>query len=295
MAYAIHFDRCLNEERKRIAVEQVDKALAELRDDSLALHARVHQFRKRAKKVRALLRLFRPAKETWYQRENVRFRDLASQYSALRDADAAIDTLGKVTQHFNEQLDTGVFIPLQEALFTNEKIRIEQDISDTQLVGLQSELEATRDEIAAWADHRMSHADLLEGFEKTYRRGRKAMRKCEETNDATIWHEWRKRAKYQRYQWKLLRQLWPPVINCWRDQYHRLTDMLGEDHDLIVLRELLRSRDTPCCDQVSLEALEGLTRERSTALRDSSKSLGRKLFYDEPKAVRQRLHCWMNL
>ncbi|MEJ2531007.1 MAG: CHAD domain-containing protein [Halioglobus sp.] len=294
MAYKIYMDRPLEEERKRITFEQIDKSLEELQDDALDVHARVHQFRKRAKKIRALLRLYRPVDEQWYQRENARFRDLAARYGALRDSDAAIDTLNKVRQHFSEQLDPAAFAGLTDSLSDHRSVRMARDVSDAHLATLQSELKTARLEIVGWTDHAITADTLIAGLEKTYRRGRKAMRKCLETDDPVTWHEWRKRTKYQRYQWKLLRRLWPDVIDCWRDQLHELTDLLGDDHDLVVLHQMLRSKDAPQCDETTLEALEGLMSERSASLRTASRSLGAKLFHDKPVAVTDRLQCWLN-
>lgn len=289
MAYAIQFDQSLNDERKRIAIEQIDKSLAEMRDDAFDLHERVHQFRKRAKKIRALLRLFRPVDEAWYQRENARFRDLAARYSELRDSDAALETLANLERHFREPLDSAVLRPVEDELARHRSVRAANDAVDARLLDMQAELEIARSEVMDWADHEMDPDTLVAGFDKTYRRGRKAMRKCLDEDDSAIWHEWRKRAKYQRYQCKLLRPLWPGVINCWRDQLHQLTDLLGEDHDMVVLRELLYSRMSPELGESTISALEGLMSQRSAALRDKSRCLGAKLFHDKPGAVRSRL------
>lgn len=51
---------------RRIAVEQIEKARDDLDDDDL--RRAVHEVRKRCKKLRALLRLVRPAMEETYQR-----------------------------------------------------------------------------------------------------------------------------------------------------------------------------------------------------------------------------------
>jgi CHAD domain-containing protein len=52
-------------------------------------------------------------------------------------------------------------------------------------------------------------------------------------------HEWRKRVKYYRYQLKLLRDFWKPVMEALRREAVKLSDDLGDDHDLAVLVEYL--------------------------------------------------------
>ena len=56
---------------KRMAREQIDKALAEIDSDELDVHERVHQVRKRCKKLRAIARLVRPALGSQYAGINV--------------------------------------------------------------------------------------------------------------------------------------------------------------------------------------------------------------------------------
>ncbi|MEZ4569166.1 MAG: hypothetical protein R2849_02320 [Thermomicrobiales bacterium] len=68
MAYRLEPDEALDVGVRRIATEQVEKALAELDDSDLDRHATVHQVRKRCKKIRGLLRLVRPGLENYSTR-----------------------------------------------------------------------------------------------------------------------------------------------------------------------------------------------------------------------------------
>ncbi|WP_153558836.1 CHAD domain-containing protein [Roseimaritima sediminicola] len=77
MSYQIKREESLEQAVRRIACEQIDKAVAELDDPRLSRPQAVHQLRKRCKKLRGLLRLVRPAMEKTYAKENACFRDTA--------------------------------------------------------------------------------------------------------------------------------------------------------------------------------------------------------------------------
>ena len=50
-------------------------------------------------------------------------------------------------------------------------------------------------------------------------------------------HEWRKRTKDLWYHLQLLEDSWKPVLSAIADEAHELSDRLGDEHDLTVLRE----------------------------------------------------------
>ena len=88
-------DRSMGEGFVRIAREQIDKAIAIAEDAGQAPAKRVHEARRRAKKLRALLRLVRPDFSD-YAAENAFVRDAARGLSAARDTKVAEDTLDRL-------------------------------------------------------------------------------------------------------------------------------------------------------------------------------------------------------
>ena len=69
---------------RRIAVEQIDKAISEIQEPDVT--EAVHNVRKRCKKLRALIRIVRYAFDD-YKAENASFRDAARSLAVLRDAE----------------------------------------------------------------------------------------------------------------------------------------------------------------------------------------------------------------
>jgi len=67
MGYKIKRKESIRNAVRRVADEQIGKGIAELDDDALPDPEKVHQLRKRCKKLRGLVRLVRPVAEDLYQ------------------------------------------------------------------------------------------------------------------------------------------------------------------------------------------------------------------------------------
>src|SRR5260221_9375162 len=98
MAFQLKADESVAKGLRRIARDQIDKALEALEQSHGPTHEEViHDARKRFKKVRALLRLARPGlSKKFYDRENARFRDSGRPLSEVRDAKVLVEALDSV-------------------------------------------------------------------------------------------------------------------------------------------------------------------------------------------------------
>src|SRR5207244_130714 len=74
------------------------------------------------------------------------------------------------------------------------------------------------------------------GLEQVYRRGRKALRAARRDPSVENLHELRKRAKDLWHAGQLLQECQPKRAKQLARRAHALSDLLGEDHDLAVLR-----------------------------------------------------------
>ena len=98
-------------------------------------------------------------------------------------------------------------------------------------------LTAARERVAGWP----LHADGFEAFEgglrRNYRRGRRGFKAAQELPSAEHMHEWRKRVKDLWYHVTLLQDAWRPVLSALADETHELSERLGDEHDVSVLRD----------------------------------------------------------
>lgn len=287
MAYGIDFRNDLGAERCRIAAEQLERAWTEVNDPNRGVHSRIHQLRKRSKKARALVRLFRPADEAWYRQENDWFRDLAGAYADDRDAHVAVTTLDKILARYDGIIDPGAFEGVREDLRAHATAGFPEHRAQTELESLFAD---ARSRIDAWGEEGVNADALLGGFMKTYRRGYRRLRTLRPDGPVTDWHDWRKRSKYQALQLKLLRNVWPVAVNAWAIQVQHLSDVVGEDHDLYVLRSVLTRTEA---DPRVGESLTAWLEHRSRALRAKALHMARPLYAEKPQALRKRLRLML--
>jgi CHAD domain-containing protein len=130
------------------------------------------------------------------------------------------------------------------------------------------------------------------GLAKTYARARLAMEKAYSNPSSGHFHQWRKRAKYHWYHIRLLRPVWKEPMEAWRDAASLLSDYLGDDHDLSVLRKTLLNAPDQFGSEHTIQAAVGLIGRRHVELRTKAKALGERLFAEKPKRFAARLSSY---
>ena len=105
---------------------------------------------------------------------------------------------------------------------------------------------------------------------------------------ANNFHQWRKRAKYLRHQMEFLAPLWPEVIVGMAMTLDRLGALLGEDHDLAELVDLLQQRPEFTPDLRERSLLLALIGQRRSELRLAAEILGRRVFAEKPGSLHHR-------
>lgn len=290
MSYRLKIDKPVNHEIQRIGCEQIDAAFEELSDRSLDTHDTVHQVRKRCKKLRGLIRLVRPKFEKEYQLENARLRDAAAMLSDTRDAQAVIETYDKLLDSFAEEADPQAFSEIREQLVQRRDALGDQHADpQVKLEDFCRELSAIRERCVHWDLPNRGFDTLKGGLKKTYKRGRKAMKKAAKDPTAKRFHEWRKRVKYHRYQVQLLRDIWQRPMKAYLKELHELSDLLGFEHDLAVLCDILEGEPKRFSQIQCLREFQELMGRRRLALQRSAHDLGQRVYAEGPSKLVKRL------
>ncbi|MEZ5395537.1 MAG: CHAD domain-containing protein [Bryobacterales bacterium] len=133
------------------------------------------------------------------------------------------------------------------------------------------------------------------GLKRSYRRGRKALREACQAPRPEAFHEWRKRVKYHRDHCRLIRLAWEGPLDARRKESHRLTDLLGEHHDLAELHQLLLSRPGSFGGREAVRVALERAGERRAALELEAFRLGRKLYAEAPKRLARRFQTFWRL
>jgi CHAD domain-containing protein len=106
---------------------------------------------------------------------------------------------------------------------------------------------------------------------------------------AGAFHEWRKRVKYHRYHVRLLRDLWRPLLDCRRAALHELSDLLGEAHDLGLLRNFVVDDPDLTRDSRTVESFLGLVEQRRAEAHALARPIGLRLYAERPGRFGARL------
>ena len=105
-------------------------------------------------------------------------------------------------------------------------------------------------------------------------------------------HEWRKRVKYLWHQVEVLLLIQPEILTEMANELHALSDYLGEDHDLAVLRNTILT--APIYADWESEALlfvQIIDQER-LVLEKYALALGGRLFSFTPKKFIRRMKTY---
>jgi len=283
MAYAFGAQEPIRAAVLRCAREQLDRAIAELSEGINSDPARaVHEARKAIKQERALLRLargtLRPGQR---RRENAALREAARALSQTRDADVLPATVERLAERFAGQLPARTFTTIARQLTPR---RQPQPLDH----GAVGELGAIRLRVEEWELRRGGWSAIQSGLESSYRRGRRALRRARGSRSSEDLHAWRKRVKDLWYQERLLAEVCGPAVDGHAREAHWVADLLGEDHDLELLRGALRERPMPAA--VDVEAVLALIEHRRDELQREAFALGARLFAERPGSFRRRMH-----
>lgn len=296
MAYQLQTHEPIDDGVRRIAGELIDHARAQIEVTDRDRHAAVHEVRKDCKRMRALLRLIRPQAPKLYQHENAFFRDAAASLSGIRDVEAALESYDALLDVFSDEVDRQELAPVRAAL-TRHKKHLSNEIADLddRLDTFGAQLRKAGERVSDWAipgdDPARGSGDALVsgGLAKTYGRGRAAMATAYDAPSVESFHEWRKRAKYLRYQLELLRPAWPRLLQATRKEVKALGDLLGDEHDLAVLEAVLERALSDHDERGRHRVLAALMRQRREQLRDQAYWLGRRIYTEKAKSLRKRI------
>ncbi len=293
MSYRFNEGESVEAAVRRVACEQLARAIEELTDGALDRHETIHQVRKRCKKLRGLLRLVRPALGEMYAFENARFRDAARDLSDVRDATALLETYDALMARFARQVDRRAFAPIRRTLTLRRRDVVNGEVDvDERLARFLTEMQQARTRASMWDVSAEGFGAVRGGLEKTYRRGRNGMVAAYEDPSDENFHEWRKRVKYHWYHTRLLQPVWKPVLQKRREALRRLSILLGDDHDLAVFRGAVLDDPDAFSNIRSLQAFFGLLDRTRTDLQAKAHPLGRRLFADKPGALGTRFESY---
>lgn len=285
MTYRFSPDEDVAAAARRVSEEQLGEAAARLRhdvaDDAVAA---VHDARKAVKKERALVRLVRGAVPRGARRqENRALREAARGLSGARDAEVLVETLDGLAERYAGMVPATAFTAVREPL-VRARSEARAQLADPQLPETAADrLEAAGRRIAVLPMRGTGFAALMPGLSLTYRRGRRAFGAARSDPAAERLHAWRKRVKDLWYQLRLLSDVGGEIVAGHAKDAHALADLLGDEHDLAVLREALDALPALADDVVAL-----IDRRRAELAAEAF-GLGRRVYAEKRRHFAARM------
>jgi CHAD domain-containing protein len=320
--FGLHAQEPLGEGLRRIELAQLDIAIESIGATSAhSPEERVHEARKALKRVRALLRLLEDELGAHaYEDDSAVVREAGRRLAPARDAAVLRGTLdGLIERHPKRLGRRGGVRRLRAQLRREREGAAALALARAGRGGdALDDLLALRARIAARPPLRASSPAALEpALARVYGKGRKRMRQAARDggrSNARRLHEWRKRVKDLRYVAEMLERAEPgkrargghkrsvrkrartktAFVRRVARSADDLGELLGEEHDLAVLAERIRSdardqRAPSALGRGSRRALLAAIARRRRRLRKRALRDGARLYARRPKRFVRRV------
>jgi CHAD domain-containing protein len=292
--FQLRFDVNLDEAVREVLQDELTEAQQAVRDPSDRDEA-VHESRKAFKRARALLRLVRSGLDSDVRkRENRALRDLGRRLSDVRDAAVLVKSLDALLAEHADAVQETTYAGLRELLVSEHAaVRVRQLAAGGEATAVADALDEVLGRIAEL--HVDSGEVVEKGLRRSCERARKRLDAARDELSVEAFHELRKRVKDLRYHVELLQHAWPEILEPYEGQLHELTDRLGDDHDLAVLREAIEQRPggfrTPADQQLLMDLLD----QRRAALQTEAFALASLVLAERPKGFARRVTAYIDV
>ena len=300
MAFIIRPSKPFTQEFRRVARQQLNRAIEVLTDQPEGPHEAIHAARKRFKRVRAVYRLIETEARHVRRQENARIRDMARALSVVRDATALIETIAYLSQHAGtaEEQDALAFAA---SVLTERRERIAADETDLPqriadaVETCHAAVDAT-EHITLPDSPAKAARTIAKAWAKQGHRAKEALAACLAEGDAEAFHDLRKCGQVYWMHLSLLQEVWPSAMLAKHADAKQLVDLLGHEHDLSVLTQVVNESPALFGDSDKLACLLGIIITRQQVLRSDALELAPLVFAEDPKQEAGAIRLlWQNL
>jgi CHAD domain-containing protein len=286
MTYRFKLQEPIGQGFCRIGLEQIDLAAAKLasKDD---VATAIHDARRCLKRLRALLRLVRPAlSEAVYRGEAKRLVAVGRLLSGARDLFVMQQTLAKLEDRFGA-LPNGAAERLRK-LMADGHARNRRSGAEARRQALQR-LDQARRMFTGKAAGGVDLEHVADGLEAVYRKARKAFRHAYREPSDESFHAWRKKVQLHWRHMALLSRGWPEAMSARAGEAKELSRLLGEDHDYSVLLAFVGELGESPVAPAALATLTERCRTCQADLRAQARPRGERLFAERADDLKERV------
>jgi len=297
MAFRLEKNESLADGIKRVGIERLESAASELKKEE-DKEKSIHSTRKKFKEIRALLRLIRdPIGEERYQDENAFFRDAGREFAGLRDNTVILEMLEALQTHVREESLKEGFQHIITSFAADQEQQLHRLTEEEGLMKKMYQwVQEGKDHILNWPIEG-DHFDLIRaGMQRVYKRGYQAINQAYQAPSIDNFHELRKRTKYLWLQTAFLCNLWPEILEAYANQYHLLSDILGNDHDMGLVIESVENDKLPIPSGDMKKTIQKTAEAERKKLEGQAYPVLLKAYAEKPSSFIQRIstiwHAW---
>jgi len=300
MAFQLKAKESLSEGIRRNVHRQIEKALEHLGAERQP-HARgasegepdAKDVRKCFKRVRAALRLVREdlGDET-YRDENFCFRDAGRLLREIRDAQVLVEAVEKLTAQSTASAEAEAWAKIHAILLANRRDVARRVLDEGAPAAVEDMANEALARIPGWRIEHDGWAAMERGLRRVYRAGQRALALATENPSMQNLHEWRKQSRHLRGQLQLLEPAWSEAEKGLGEHAQKVTQLLGADHDLAILRETLADDPVAYGGHRVLKGLFAVIDRRRAELERQAFDVGATLYKDPAKVFTSRIETY---
>lgn len=216
---------------------QAEKAGYFCAAENISSNQKVHELRRGFKRLRALLRFFNEVPESPAIQLNEDIRNFGKLLAPLRESAVNVDLFEKEISN-NNHLPEKKIKNARDLLVQKNKSLVERGFLENNLNntirtffdGFENILTKNNSELPV-------KMHLFNEISQSYLKSITVYRQLPVNPHPEEWHELRKKLKRLWYQLDFIRFLHPRYFKLKTDQLNKITDQLGDDHDLHVFAE----------------------------------------------------------
>jgi len=308
MPFQIEVGETFYEAIVRVRNERLDKAIAALQQKPQPSADAIHDARREFKRLRALVRLTRGSMDKLVRnREDQALRNAGRALAHSRDASALLGTLESVFGTLAPEDRKSRRISPEGRRMLHQirdewRTNAERGLDPMEIKAMVKLLRDMKRRV--WLPGGSGTGDWYAtiglGLRRTYRQGRELFTVSDSIGllnaGDELWHETRKRAKTLGYQLRFLRKIWPGTLNAIAEQLEEVSDHLGEDHDLALIRLrlaqiLLPEADFELYSVARLQLIRTIDRRRRR-LQNEALRRSRLVYLEQPRRFLKRIQCY---
>jgi CHAD domain-containing protein len=220
-----------------------------------------------------------------------RLGSIAKGLAPARDAQALLDAIDKIGGRAELQGESSPIRALRAWLHRRRQAA-ERSLEANAASDAMRGLVALRPALSSLAVYPDSFEPVASGLLTSYRSGRKAFARAFKSGSDEDFHDWRKSLQHHWRHMQLLAPCWPSELSARVELSRNLSQILGDDHDMALLRQLVSAPTMVFASPEDTAVFLKRCRNRHKALRQEAKARGARLFVERPRPFVERIEAY---